>query len=1205
MKLKKLEVTGFKSFPDKVAIQFPLGISAVVGPNGCGKSNLVDALRWVMGEQSVKQLRGKSMEDVIFSGTNGKPPLNMAEVSLTLLNDNGSAPEELRDFTEIMVTRKLFRSGESGYFINKQPCRLKDIHNIFLGSGMGARTYAVIQQGNIGAITDASPEERRLFIEEAAGITRYKARKNEALRKVAATNQNLLRINDIVAELDRQMAGLKRQANKAVRFKKYREEVRDLDVHLALHDDQTFDQQISETQGLLETLNAADLAHTAQLQKVDAAIEAIKLQRTQKNQEIASQKAQHFEIQRKIDRTEADTEHYRQDTERLAQEVTALESTLIDLEQKNHVIQQEIEQGQTEKEAFQASLQTLEQELQQDRQSARNEQETLNALNQRLDQRKAELMELVAQEARYKNIYQTATSNQANLKKRLQRIEDEEIQAHKSVQNAVRQEETAQGAMDQAQAAHQQLQQRIAAVRETLDQHNTALASQVKRAQKLELEYNKAKSKYATFKKMEANFEWYRDGVRAIMQACQTPDDSSAPRGAQPTLDAERIAGLMVDILEPEPRYQLALESVLGESLQYVLVKDQSSALASIDYLQTQAAGRSGFLPIDAVRALPASDTPPPKDVEPLLQHIRVKAGYEDLAQALLGHVMVSESLPDALELHNRNGRLQTIVTKDGHIISPHGAIVGGSRDKLAGLLEKKQSLKKWRRLTHDLDQRLARARDEQTVLENEVRQIEIKLQQLVEQQHQATQREVESEKALYKATEDVKYARQHLEIVQLEHEQLLGEASDIDDEMSQYNRALDKIARSVKDAQDQLAQMTADISGHTARVDQAQQQIVELQLKHTALNSQLESSDHSLNRLRVFYEDGLARYDQVRTEIEQKTRKGAAHTENIATAKRTLAEMYQHLNQISKVIASNEDDFENIETQLQQNDSVIADIQTQRAQALEKIRLLEIELSELKLRRENNRQRIFERYHHDLDTLQREIEHREKPLEMSREEMETQLERLQLRIRRIGDVNLGAIQEYDHLKTRYDFLVDQRDDLVAAIEDLHRVVRKINRITQKRFVETFNAVNAKLGEVFPRLFEGGSAKLVLTEPDKPLESGVEFMIHPPGKKLTRMSLLSGGEKALSAISLIFSIFLIRPASFCLMDEIDAPLDDVNIQRFNELLKIIGAKSQIIMITHNKNSMEFADTLFGITMERKGVSKVVSVNFETAAAQGA
>lgn len=360
MKLKRLEIAGFKSFPDKTCIDFHPGISAVVGPNGCGKSNIIDALRWVMGEQSIKQLRGKSMEDVIFAGSNGKPSLNMAEVALTISNDNGDGPEELpeelKDFTEIMLTRRLYRSGESVYSINKHPCRLKDIHNIFLGSGIGAKSYAVVQQGNIGAITEAGPEERRLFIEEAAGVTRYKNRKNEALRKIQSTKQNLLRVADIISEVKRQMAGLKRQAKRAEIYKKHQHSIMQLDILIALHDYDDYARQIKETDLLLTSLNDSNIEHTSKLKKLDAAVEEIKLQRSQKTQEISDQKARKFEHQRTIDKVENDLDHFRTDIERLGNEAEELEVDRKNLEEKNQNILSEISQVKNQNESLKEKI---------------------------------------------------------------------------------------------------------------------------------------------------------------------------------------------------------------------------------------------------------------------------------------------------------------------------------------------------------------------------------------------------------------------------------------------------------------------------------------------------------------------------------------------------------------------------------------------------------------------------------------------------------------------------------------------------------------------------------------------------------------------------------------------------------------------------------------------------------------------------------
>jgi chromosome segregation protein len=1196
MKLKKLEISGFKSFIDKATIQFPAGISAIVGPNGCGKSNVVDALRWVMGEQSVKQLRGKSMEDVIFAGSNGKPPLNMAEVTLTLHNDNGSAPVELKDFTEIMVTRRLYRSGESAYFINKRPCRLKDINNIFLGSGMGAKTYAVVQQGNIGAITDAGPEERRVFIEEAAGVTRFKTRKIEALRKVESTNQNLLRLNDIIVEIGRQMNSLKRQAKKAERFKKYKNRVKGLDVRLAAYHYDQFSQQLTETDVLLTDLKDADANQSSKLKRIDAAIEQIKLKRLEKNQEIASQKSQQFETQRRIDRMETDLDHIRKDIERLTDEVAELESARAGLASKNKEIISEIAQVEEQNSAFKQELNALAAALEQERLKSQGQSDRMADLNRKLDQHKADLMELVTQEARYKNIYQNATNNRESLQRRLKRVDEEEALADQEVAQALASQADAQKQLQQCEQALADLSRQIEATRKQLDMETQRLGQQVKVTQTLEFERGKAKSQYAALKKMEANFEWYKDGVRAVMQ--RTATNPEVPGKVADTWEPAQgqIIGLMADILEPEASYETAVEAVLGESLQYILVKDQQVGSGAIDFLQRQGSGRSGFIPFTGIKTMENAGKLPDAS-KLLLNHVSVRPEFESIAQALLGHVVVAADLAEALDIYNRNGTLQTVVTKDGQVVSHQGVMIGGSQDKLSGILAKKQELKQLEKRIAKQDSDLIAAHKTQKDLEEGVRRTETQLQQLLEQQHGAIATQTETEKALYRASEALKHARRHLDIVHLEQERLLGEESDIDEEMVKYNQAIAEVTAQVKTAQELVSATAQSIGAFAVEVERLNKQIVDLKLQKTAITAQLENSDNTLRRLKEFQGDGVLRLEQIAQEITQKRQKREAYRQKIGEFDQLLAQMYSDLQGLEKTLECNEADFQAIESELTNNDLIISEIQNQREEALQKIRMLEVERSQLHLKRENIAARIVERYHQPLTELEPLLAPEEGSPEMSPQEMEAELVRLKERIERIGDVNLAAIKEYDQLKTRFDFLIEQRDDLIKALDDLQKVIHKINRITQKRFMETFDQVNEKLNEVFPRLFEGGTAKLVLTDPNDPLETGVEFMIHPPGKKLTRMSLLSGGEKALSAIAFIFSIFLIKPTSFCLMDEIDAPLDEANVYRFNNLLKIIGEKSQVIMITHNKKTMEFADTLFGITMEHKGISKIVSVNF--------
>ncbi len=1202
MKLKKLQVTGFKSFLDKTSINFPPGISAIVGPNGCGKSNIVDALRWVMGEQSVKQLRGKSKEDVIFAGADGKPPLNVAEVSLTLANHNGSAPEELKDFTEIMLTRRLYRSGESAYFINKQPCRLKDIHNVFMGSGMGAKSYAVIQQGNIGAITDAGPEERRFFIEEAAAVTRYKTRKKEALRKVEATNQNLLRISDIIAEIKRQMAGLKRQAKKAEVYKNYQDRIKELDILLALNYYDDYTQKILEKDAVLKGLKDSDIEHTSKLKRLDAAVEKIKLQRLQKNQEISKQKSDKFETQRNIDRIENDLAHLHNDVERLTNEVTGLESAREDLEEKNRNIISEIAQIENQNISLKADIINVKSSIDEERLASQNLRNKLSTLNQELETYKKNLMDLVALEARYKNLRQNTLNNKEGLKRRLKRIDEEEVIAHKKVTEASNNETQSRKQLESFKQNLEDLSKRIDIMREQLGEKNKALSKQVKFVQTLEIERNKARSKYTTLRKMEDNFEWYKDGVRAIMKKGKNNADHGESESGFQNIKDNGILGLMADILEPEPSVETAVEAVLGESLQYILVKDQETGLGAIDYLQTHGAGRSGFIPVSSVKDLECDCGKKPNPAKLLLNHVSAKPGFEKITKMMLGHVIVTSCMEEAIKVWNTSGAMQTVVTKDGDIISHQGLMVGGSKDNLSGILAKKKEIKKLEHQVTSLDQQLESARHDQKAMESDVRIIESDMQELIEQKNKTTQDEIEAEKALYKATEDLKHARNHLEIVQLEQEQLLGEESDIDDEMAKYNRLSAEIEGEVKAAQKKVTETSEKIGSISSKMEDFNQRIVDLKLNMTAFTSRLENSSNTLRRLKEFRDDGIKRLEQLSGEITRKNQKSIDSKQKIIDYDKKLSNMYDALKDLEKVLESNEADYHAINVKLNENDSIVSDIQSKREETLQKIRLLEVEQSQQHIKREAVANRVEERYHRPLSEFRAEFGHISKGIKMSPKmtigEMEEELPRLRKKIANIGDVNMGAIKEYEQLKERFDFLSEQREDLVKAVDDLQKVIKKINRITQERFMKTFNAVNEKLKEVFPRLFEGGSARLELTQPDKPLETGVEFMIHPPGKKLTRMSLLSGGEKALSAIAFIFSIFLIKPASFCLMDEIDAPLDDANVSRFNELLKIIGEKSQIIMITHNKRSMVFADTLFGITMEKKGISKIVSVNFE-------
>ncbi len=1175
-----MDIIGFKSFAEKSVIAFPPGISAIVGPNGCGKSNIVDALRWAMGEMSVKQLRGKSMEDIIFAGANGRPPMNLAEVSLTLSNENGTGPEALKDFTEVMLTRRLYRSGESLYMINKQPCRLKDIHNIFLGSGMGAKSYAVIQQGNIGAITEAGPEERRFFIEEAAGITRYKQRKKETLRKLEITHQNQVRVLDIIAEVETQMKGLDRQAKKAEQYRRCRDQIRMLDLRLSMGRQDRYSEAIRRNEGLLTDLKDADVEYTARLNRLDAAVEEIKLRRSQKNQEISKQRSDKFELQRRIDRAESDIGHRKNEIERLIQEAGNLKHLYGELEAKSRKMDEERAEVDQRNQALNGEIAGGIERLEREEKSSQAVRSRLAELRAEAECRKKRLMEVVGEEAGYRSRHQNVTHNQDRLKRRLRKVDEDEALAAAGMKGLEVRAAELREAAQRCRADAGACETRIREIRQHIDAENRRLADQVRRVQTLEYDRNQVRSQHAALKKMADTFEWYRDGVKTIMKDA----------------DPQEILGLMADILEPAQAVIPAVEATLGEALQYVLVKDAATGRAAINRLRAQGGGRSGFVPVSDER-----DAVPPgigEDRDLLLHHLTVKAGFEAVARGLLNNVVLVDSIGAALEGYRQNGRDATFVTREGDLVSPQGVMIGGSPENLSGILAKKQELKALGDRLTSLNEAIDGARARQEELEARVKGLEKVLFRETEEKNGVIEEEREVEKSLIQATEELKHVARALEVLRMEQAQLLGESDEIDEEMDRCSAALASIVEAVKAARAGVVDIDRDISGISSDAEASEAAIVDIKLKLTARKAVLENGIHTARRLKEFQADGRTRMEHLLKDIEIKERKRRETKSVLAELEAALMGMYDQIRTIEEALKSGEEDYEEIETLLKERGGSISEVQGMREDVVRKIRMIEVEQSQLCIKREAIETRVEERYQHPLAAFRSELGESPAGREMSEDDMVRELSELRKKLERIGDVHLGAIDEYKALSERHQFLTSQQDDLVKAVDDLHKVIRKINRISQEKFIETFSRINEKLEEVFPRLFSGGSARLILTEPNDPLETGVEFMVHPPGKKLTRLSLLSGGEKALSAIAFVFSIFLIKPASFCIMDEIDAPLDEANVFRFNELLRIIGETSQIIMITHKKKSMEFADTLFGITMEQKGVSRVVSVNFE-------
>lgn len=1190
MKLKKLDVTGFKSFVDRTTVAFPEGISAVVGPNGCGKSNIVDAIRWVMGEQSVKLLRGKSMEDIIFAGTEKRAPLNMAEVELTLVNDNGNTPEQYRQFSEIMVSRRLFRSGESAYFINKQPCRLKDIQDLFMGSGVGSRAYSVIEQARISTLIDAGPDERRLFVEEAAGIMRYKRRKNEALRKIERTQQNLFRINDVIVEVKRQLDSLKRQARKAERYKVYQERIEQLEVRLATYHYKTISDEIRDTQELLRTLRDDDFGRESQIAKLGATIEQLKEKRAVKGREISEHKAASYQMQRTIDKLERDMEHGRKDLERLIAEAEQIEAEVKEIEHRDREVGRECVNLNERSISLQEDIHRIEEAVKKEEPAAQGAKERLVDLDRIIETRKAGLMDLVTRKAAYQNTVRNAAQNKTSLAKRMERLRKEQAAAGAEVENLGK-------ALTKGNMRLNDLRRELAEIggsAESMEKQLAAkrkdLAESVRKVQTIESEKQKIRSRHTALKKMNDNYEWYKEGVRAIMRECDSGN-----------VEQTGIHGLVADVIEAEPFYEDAVEAALGEMLQYVIVKDQDRGVAAIDYLRAQSAGRGGFIPVHGVR--PASSTPADKawhgkaDATLLIDHMKIKEGYEHLIRSLVGHVMVADDLKDALQLWNKNGFYMTVVTPKGDRISPRGFLVGGSQDNAtSGILAKKREIRELEAQVSEMEASGEEAKAAQRQLEAENIALETDIQKARQALRNRSQDETALEKEIYRLGEEIKHANHRLKIMDLEARQIEGEETDLERELEGYEKILVELSDEIRATESVIADNGRAAKEIAGDLESLNYKLIGFRVELTKLQAQDDNVKNTLQRLRSFQDERLRKLNDLTMLFQRRKEDRAAVEQRLAEDRKKIGRMHAELNTAEEVAALMEAEYQAIEGALAENEGALSDARGAQQQSLDKIQHLEIKQAEQRMRREHLVSRIKEVYGRDIEDSDGD-----KGGEIPVEEIESKLARLRDRINRIGEVNLAAISEYEALEERYRFLTEQRDDLVEAIEALNRVIRKINRTSLRQFIRTFKAVNEKLQLVFPRLFEGGAARLELTDPRRPLESGVSYLVHPPGKKLTRMSLLSGGEKALAAIALVFSLYMIKPSAFCIFDEIDAPLDDANADRLNHLLGEIKKDSQVVVITHNKQTMQAADALFGVTMEDKGISKLISVNLDPSA----
>ena len=1182
MRLKSLEMIGFKSFAQKTVVELNPGVTAVVGPNGCGKSNIVDALRWAMGEQSARHLRGHQMEDVVFNGSDSLPATGMAEVSIIFDNEDGRGPAEYSNFSELMVTRRLFRSGESEYAINKVPCRLKDVIELFLGTGIGSKAYSIVEQGRVDEVVNSKAEDRRAIIEEAAGTSKYKSRKLVAERKLERAQQNLLRLSDIVREIERQLRTMELQAKKAERYRALKSELRDKDLTYAAMQRLALNEEIAKQEAHLADAENRLTGHLTSLHAKEAESEAVRLSLLEADKEIAIQQENVYQHKVQIQAEEQRLDFYKRDLAQLSQGETEARAALSQLDGKLKTLTQEIEGLNKAKESF-VQLSLFEQTFLSDKEQELAElQVQLHSLQAELDREKEALIENANQIAYLKNDALAKEKRRAEIEKELLRSREEHSTAANALAFCEQRRSDTKTALETCFVQARDRAIDAAQVTASIQSLGKAKQDQERKLELLKGNIQENRSRLISLEDLQRNYEGYQEGVRAIMLKRQQEAGSNG------------IHGLVAEVIEAPESYEKALTAVLGDRLQYVIVKGHEEGLEAIEYLKREASGRGSFIPLQLSRKqhkpLPLGEA---EVIAPLLEMISVRDGYYDIAEYLLSDVVIVRDLKAGLALWNRNGFYSTLVTPDGEVIDPMGIVTGGSGAALEGsFLAQRRRIKELQSLLIELEgQRRIQAR-EMEQLKGELGEAETKKSLLGAEIHRLDLERVRLEHENGSADQELVRLTQTVQALVQEQSELASTLQLLKEEIQDGHKESETIARQKMERERLLAEKQAELSELRKAEEGIAAAVTQSRVRNAALGEKRENAHLNLeNRLKL-RDETVGQISSRQAQINDIELRRAELENSLVAAQNSLESGRANLQELENRLQEARQNYRRISMNLAELEESIKELRPLGETCQEEKSRTQVTLAETRLNVQHLADNIREKY--DVELAEMNIDGSEnKP---SKDGLVADIDELRGRLERMGEVNLAAIGEYEELTTRFQFMNQQTQDLEKSIADLQQTITKLNRVCRLRFKESFEAINERFQVIFPRLFKGGKAKLVLTDENDYLETGVDIVVQPPGKKLQSITLLSGGEKALTAVSLLFAIFLTKPSPFCFLDEVDAPLDDANIDRFNDIIKEMSQFSQFVLVTHNKKTMQAAEVLYGITMAEPGVSKVVSVH---------
>ncbi len=1189
MKIKRLELCGFKSFVDRTVVNFDHEIMGVVGPNGCGKSNIVDAIRWSMGEQSAKHLRGRSMEDVIFNGSESRPPADFAEVTLTFENDDPTdVPIEYKDYTDIAVTRRLHRSGDSEYIINKTPVRLKDITDLFLGTGIGTKAYSIVEQGKIGLIVSAKPEDRRLLIEEAAGITKFKSRKKQAERKMEMTQQNLLRVGDIVAEIERNLGSLKRQAAKAERYISYRNELEDLQLHDAAHKYLELRGWIVLEQSEVDrrTLEADEAR--ASLVAREADLETVRLEAHAAEEQLEQANTRAFAADNDVRVEEAAIERAKDRIEALRRRETQAEAELAEIEEQAKVLSRE-------RETVAGEVCVLEDGESGEANAAATEEARLAELA--LEQQNADREVLELRQGKSRSESEIAAC-QAKLEGGARR-KDEMVQRHEKLalereqregnvlelrarieQLALAIEDLKTGKVTTAEE-RALLEQRLAELRHAITESEHAL-------DEAKTEASKRRSRLHALTEMHARREGVGAGAKALVD----------------TKDA-CLTGLLADRIEAPAEYTAALAALLGSHLEDVVVDDLERGVALLADL---AAGRKGRATIVSSHPAYVAGRNPAleaKEGSPvasrLVDHLRYAPQDEALVRVVVGDAIVVEDVADALHVreslraasHGLDADTVVIVTRDGTVFHPDGRVSGGTGEEAAAhMLDVAREMRELQLEVTRLDALVSERLAHHQSMRTQIGECTGALERARQQAHQSELALVHAEKDHRAAEGELEGHNRRLAAVASDLEDLARKIAEAENERISAQETLDKARTELEAVSGRITEAEERAGAWRDQVQAQQQLVMERKVALAGAREKLNAARGTLQRLARSESKLSERAKRLHTELETGAKEFGETAGTMVIHRERLFVALETARAAQTALTESRTVFDAFRSDMMDREAGLKDLRTRADESREALTSHEMALRERQLSMDHLLGGVREKFR-GLDLARVVGDYHLRPPPDG--ELRDRIQELTGLLDRMGSVNLDAMREHEEAEKRYTFYTTQKADLDKALADLERAIQQMNRESRKLFEETFAAVNERFQQIFPKMFRGGRAELRLTNPSDMLETGIDIIAQPPGKKLSSIELMSGGEKALTAVSLIFAIFQIKPSPFCILDEVDAPLDEANVGRYCDMIREMTDRSQFILITHIKKTMQMVDILHGVTMGEPGVSRLVSV----------